>query len=106
MGEQLSDEMGAPGYPPGDRATEEAQQGDDTRNGDAKDDRGQTSDAVDASGAMLDTEMGGGEGDLESANEDLIRRRAYEISQGPDAGTADENWARAEREVRTEQASP
>lgn len=106
MSEQLSDEMGAPGYPPGDQATEEAQQGDDARNRDAKGDQGQTSDAMDASGAMLDTEMGGGEGDVDSTSEDLIRRRAYEISQGPDAGTADENWARAEREVRTEQASP
>jgi hypothetical protein len=61
---------------------------------------------MDASGAMLDTEMGGGEGDRESANEEMIRRRAYEISQGPAAGSAEENWARAEREVRTEQASP
>ena len=105
MGEQLSDEMGAPGYPPGDQATEEAQQQGDTQDGGRRDEE-QTSDAMDASGAMLDTEMGGGEGDLESANEEMIRRRAYEISQGPDAGTADENWARAEREVRTEQASP
>jgi len=106
MGEQLSDEMGAPGYPPGDQATEEAQQQGDTQDGAGRHDDEQTSDAMDASGAMLDTEMGGGEGDLESANEEMIRRRAYEISQGPDAGTADENWARAEREVRTEQASP
>jgi hypothetical protein len=106
MGEQLSDEMGAPGYPPGDRTTEQAQQGDDERDDDAQGDQEPTSDAMDASGAMLDTEMGGGEGDLDSANEDLVRRRAYEISQGPNAGSAEENWARAEREVRTEQASP
>jgi hypothetical protein len=33
---------------------------------------------------------------------DMIRQRAYEISQGPDAGTPEENWARAERELRGE----
>jgi hypothetical protein len=32
----------------------------------------------------------------------MIRERAYEISQGPDAGTPEENWARAERELRGE----
>ena len=31
---------------------------------------------------------------------ELIRRRAFEISQGPDAGTAEENWVRAEQELR------
>jgi hypothetical protein len=31
---------------------------------------------------------------------DDIERRAYEISQREDAGTADENWRRAERELR------
>ena len=35
---------------------------------------------------------------------DMIRQRAYEISQGPDAGTPEENWARAERELRGELA--
>jgi hypothetical protein len=33
-------------------------------------------------------------------NEEAIARRAYEISLGEDAGTPEENWARAEREVR------
>jgi CHAD domain-containing protein len=28
-----------------------------------------------------------------------VRTRAYEISQGPDAGTPDENWVRAEQEL-------
>ena len=32
--------------------------------------------------------------------DDDVARRAYEISQSPEAGTADENWARAERELR------
>jgi hypothetical protein len=38
----------------------------------------------------------------ESANLDLeaIRRRAHEISLSPDAGTAEENWLRAEDELR------
>jgi hypothetical protein len=31
----------------------------------------------------------------------LIERRAYEISQGEEGGTPEENWERAEREVRT-----
>lgn len=31
---------------------------------------------------------------------EAIRRRAYEISQGPDAGTPEENWLRAEEELR------
>jgi hypothetical protein len=33
---------------------------------------------------------------------DMIRQRAYEISQGPDAATPEENWARAEKELRGE----
>ena len=33
--------------------------------------------------------------------EEQIRHRAYEISQGPDAGTDDENWIRAEQELRS-----
>ena len=73
MSEQLSDEMGAPGYPPGDTTQQEAEQG-------------------------------GGEGDLDARDDDAIRRRAFEISQGRDAGTPEENWARAEREIRSEQA--
>lgn len=35
------------------------------------------------------------EGQLEEA----IRSRAYELSQGPDVGTPEENWVRAEREL-------
>ena len=75
MSEQLSDEMGAPGYPAGDRATEDAEQG-------------------------------GGRGDLDPQNEEAVRRRAYEISQGEDPGTPEENWARAEREIMAEEAGP
>ena len=30
----------------------------------------------------------------------LIERRAHEISQGEEGGTPEENWERAEREVR------
>ena len=74
MSEQLSDEIGAPGYPAGDEIQEE--------------------------------EQGGGEGDLDPQNDEMIRRRAYQISQGSDAGTPGENWARAEREVLSEEASP
>jgi hypothetical protein len=33
---------------------------------------------------------------------EMIRQRAYEISQGPDGGTPEENWAQAERELRGE----
>jgi len=33
-----------------------------------------------------------------------IRERAYEISQRPDAGTEEENWLRAEQELRSEGA--
>jgi hypothetical protein len=33
-------------------------------------------------------------------NEDAIKRRAYEISQSESAGTPEENWHRAERELR------
>jgi hypothetical protein len=31
---------------------------------------------------------------------DAVKRRAYEISQSDAAGTADENWQQAERELR------
>jgi len=31
--------------------------------------------------------------------QERIRRRAYEISQQQDAGTPEENWQRAEREL-------
>jgi len=47
-----------------------------------------------------------GPADPESAaNERLlqrIRERAYEISTGPDAGTPDEDWVRAEHEILAE----
>ena len=39
----------------------------------------------------------------EAPDEEAVRQRAYEISQREDAGTDDENWARAERELREEQ---
>jgi hypothetical protein len=32
--------------------------------------------------------------------QDQIARRAYEISQSPNAGSPEENWYRAERELR------
>ena len=35
-------------------------------------------------------------------DEETIRRRAFEISQGDDAGSEQENWERAERELRGE----
>jgi hypothetical protein len=38
--------------------------------------------------------------------EEDIRRRAYEISQEQGAGDDEENWLRAERELREEAAAP
>jgi hypothetical protein len=35
-----------------------------------------------------------------SVDVEAVRRRAHEISLGPDAGTAEENWLRAEEELR------
>jgi len=35
--------------------------------------------------------------------DEAIQRRAYEISQQEDAGTAEENWERAARELRGDQ---
>jgi hypothetical protein len=35
-----------------------------------------------------------------STGVEAIRRRAHEISLGPDAGTPEENWLRAEEELR------
>lgn len=37
-----------------------------------------------------------GDGD----DDEPVRRRAYELSQGEDAGTPEENWRRAEEELR------
>jgi hypothetical protein len=39
-------------------------------------------------------------GGIDPEREEAIRRRAYEISQSEHGGTAEENWERAEREVR------
>lgn len=35
-----------------------------------------------------------------------IRARAYGISQGPDSGTPEENWLRAEAEITGEAETP
>jgi hypothetical protein len=41
------------------------------------------------------------EAETTEITEEQIRHRAYEISQGPDAGTEEENWIRAEQELRS-----
>jgi CHAD domain-containing protein len=41
---------------------------------------------------------GGAAGELSSVDEEMVRVRAYEISQGWEAGTPEENWDRARRE--------
>jgi hypothetical protein len=38
--------------------------------------------------------------------QDEIARRAYEISQGSDAGSDEENWRRAEEELRGNAPDP
>jgi len=38
----------------------------------------------------------------QETDNESIRRRAYEISQGDDAGDEQENWERAERELRAD----
>jgi hypothetical protein len=38
--------------------------------------------------------------EMHEPDEEAIRRRAYEISQREDAGNEQENWERAERELR------
>ena len=40
-----------------------------------------------------------GDSELQPVNGQAVRVRAYEISQGPDADTPEENWLRAEREI-------
>lgn len=35
-----------------------------------------------------------------------IRARAYDISQGPDSGTPEENWLRAEAEITGQAETP
>lgn len=42
----------------------------------------------------------------DEVSEEAIARRAYEISQREDAGTSEENWKRAERELHDEPAQP
>jgi hypothetical protein len=42
-------------------------------------------------------EAGGG---VPPQDDDAIARRAFEISESEDAGTPEENWLRAERELR------
>ena len=37
--------------------------------------------------------------------EEEVRRRAHQISQGPDAGSPEENWRRAVDELRHERAA-
>ncbi len=37
---------------------------------------------------------------VEGITDELIARHAYEISESPDSGTPEENWERAERELR------
>ena len=49
--------------------------------------------------------MSGRHGDIEEPHDrsaEMIAERAYAISQSPDAGTPEEDWARAERELREE----
>ena len=41
----------------------------------------------------------------QAISEEDIARRAYEISLGPEGGTDEENWLRAERELRSERNS-
>jgi Protein of unknown function (DUF2934) len=43
-------------------------------------------------------ETNGGSGVID----EMIRQRAYEISQGPDAGTPEENWIKARAELYRE----
>jgi hypothetical protein len=93
----MSQEMGAPGYPAGDEM-QETEQGETNESS-----SGDAAQAMAGDETMGDAEQGGGEGDM---NLEAIRRRAWEISRGDDAGTDEENWLRAEREIRTEQASP
>jgi len=44
----------------------------------------------------------GGDPSLEPITREMIAERAYLISQSDDAGTDEENWLRAERELREE----
>jgi len=42
------------------------------------------------------------EGETLDPDEQAVRERAWDISQRPDAGTPEENWRRAEEELREE----
>jgi hypothetical protein len=50
-------------------------------------------------GGMSEAEMSAAEFEFEF-DEELCRQRAYEISQSDEAGTPEENWLRAEQELR------
>jgi hypothetical protein len=58
----------------------------------------------DSPGAQVPQEEVGGSGDpaLEPITREMIAERAYLISQSDAAGTDEENWLRAERELREE----
>jgi hypothetical protein len=45
------------------------------------------------------------EGETLDLDEQAVRERAWEISQRPDAGTPEDNWRRAQEELRKEQNS-
>ena len=45
------------------------------------------------------------EGETIELDEQAVRDRAWEISQRPDAGTPEENWRRAQQELRQERQS-
>jgi hypothetical protein len=46
------------------------------------------------------TEVSQGDERDDAQQRAMIERRAYEISQSEETGTPEENWERAEREVR------
>jgi hypothetical protein len=50
----------------------------------------------------LDPDRDEGAFDRDEPTRDRIEQRAYELSQSDDAGTPEENWRRAERELRGE----
>jgi hypothetical protein len=42
----------------------------------------------------------------ESVTDEMIAKRAYELSQSEEGGTPEENWAQAERELRAQIGEP
>jgi hypothetical protein len=50
----------------------------------------------------MDEQAGTGNGGI---SDERIRERAYEISLGENGGTPEENWRRAETELRSEPSS-